>query len=181
MQLILVRHPQPLVASGVCYGRTDLAVAPEQLEHTVAALRGALPAGLPLYSSPLRRCAELAARLSPAPIYDERLVEIDFGTWEMQAWDAIPRAGIDAWADDMAGYQPGGGESVLQMASRIAEFHADLQRQLGEDRAIVICHAGAMRLLSARHLGLTPPDMAQHAARTAHNIPYGSTLILTSR
>jgi alpha-ribazole phosphatase len=28
MKLILVRHPQPLVAPGVCYGSTDLAIAP---------------------------------------------------------------------------------------------------------------------------------------------------------
>jgi alpha-ribazole phosphatase len=184
MQLILVRHPQPLVASGVCYGRTDLAVAPEQLEQTLAALRTSLPpglpAGLPLYSSPLRRCAELAARLSPAPIYDERLVEMDFGAWEMQPWDAIPRAGIDAWADDVVHYRPGGGESVLRMAERITSFHADLQRQLNGGDAIVICHAGAMRLLSACHNGLAPPDMARQAARAAHNIPYGSTLVLAS-
>ena len=176
--MILVRHPQPLVAPGVCYGRTDLAVAPEQLEQTLAALRTSLPAGLPLYSSPLRRCAELAARLSPAPIYDERLVEMDFGAWEMQPWDAIPRAAIDAWADDMIHYQPGGGESVLHMAERIATFHADLQRQRSSTDVIIICHAGTIRLLSACHAGLAPAAMALHAAQAAHNIPYGSTLVL---
>jgi alpha-ribazole phosphatase len=179
MRLILVRHPQPLVAPGMCYGRTDLAVAPEQLEQTLAALRTSLPPGLPLYSSPLRRCAELATRLSPAPIYDERLVEMDFGAWEMRPWDAIPRAGIDAWAGDMVHYQPGGGESVLRMAERIAAFHADLLRQLGAGGgAVIICHAGAMRLLSACHGGLGPAEMALSAAQAAHNIPYGSTLVL---
>lgn len=180
MQLILVRHPPPLVASGVCYGRTDLAVSPEQLEQTLTALRASLPSGLPLYSSPLRRCAGLAASLSPAPIYDDRLVEMDFGSWEMQPWDAIPRAGIDAWAEDVVHYQPGGGESVLRMAQRIAAFHADLQRQLGGGSAVVVCHAGAMRLLSACHGGMAPAEMALHAARAAHNIPYGSTLILAA-
>jgi alpha-ribazole phosphatase len=176
--VILVRHPQPLVAPGVCYGRTDLAVAPERLEQTLTALRTSLPAGLPLYASPMRRCAELAARLSQAPIYDERLVEMDFGAWEMQPWDAIPRADIDAWAEDVVHYQPGGGESVLRMAERIAAFHADLQRQQPGGDAIIICHAGAMRLLAARHAGLAPAEMALHAARAAHNIPYGSTLVL---
>lgn len=180
MQLILVRHPQPQVASGVCYGRTDLAVAPEQMEQTLAALRDSLPSGLPLYSSPLRRCAGLAIRLSPVPVYDDRLVEMDFGTWEMQPWDAIPRADIDAWAADTVHYQPGGGDSVLRMAERIAAFHSDLQRQLGGGSAIVVCHAGAMRLLSARHSGMTPLEMSRHAAQTAHAIPYGSTLVLAA-
>lgn len=171
MKLILVRHPQPDVAPGVCYGSTDLAIAPGQLEQVLAALQ--LPAGLPIYSSPLRRCAELAARLSPAPRYDARLAEMHFGAWEMQPWDAIPRADIDAWAADMVHYRPGGGESVLQTAARIAAFYDDLSGD-----AIVICHAGAMRLLLARHAGLPPAEMALQAARTAHQIPYGSTLVL---
>lgn len=179
MRLVLVRHPQPLVAAGVCYGSTDLDVAPEQLERTLAALAPQLPADVPLYSSPLRRCAGLAARLSAAPIFDARLVEMDFGAWEMRPWDDIPRADIDAWAADMVHYQPGGGDSVLRMAARIADFYEDLQRQLGEDgQAIVICHAGAMRLLSARHAGLSLAAMAHQAASTPHKIAYGELLIL---
>ena len=174
MTLILVRHPQPLVAPGVCYGSTDLAIAPGQLEQTLAALR--LPAGLPIYSSPLRRCAELAARLTPAPRYDSRLVEMHFGAWEMQPWDSIPRADIDAWAADMVHYHPGGGESVLQMAERISAFYRDVQRQHAQ--AIVICHAGAMRLLSACHAGLAPAAMALQAAQAAHQIAYGAMLTL---
>lgn len=185
MRLILVRHPQPLVAAGVCYGSTDLDVAPGQLEHTLAALAPQLPADAPLYSSPLRRCAGLAARLSAAPIFDRRLVEMDFGAWEMRPWDDIPRADVDAWAADMVNYQPGGGDSVLRMAARIADFYDDLQRQLGQGdnggnaEAIVICHAGAMRLLSARHAGLPPPEMALQAAGTPHKIAYGAVLVLT--
>lgn len=179
MRLILVRHPQPLVAAGVCYGSTDLEVAPGELERTLAALAPQLPAGLPVYSSPLRRCAGLAAGLSNTPIFDARLVEMHFGDWEMRAWDDIPRAGIDAWAADMVNYQPGGGENVLRMAARIAAFHVDLQRRLGEDgEAIAICHAGSMRLLSACHAGLAPPEMALQAAATPHHIAYGATLVL---
>jgi alpha-ribazole phosphatase len=171
MKLILVRHPQPQVAPGICYGSTDLAIAPGQLEKTLAALE--LPAGLPIYSSPLRRCAELAARLSDNIIYDARLAEMHFGDWEMQPWDVIPRAAIDAWAADILHSQPGGGESVLQMAERITAFYNTLTGD-----AIIICHAGAMRLLAARHAGLAPAEMALQAAQTAHQIPYGSTLTL---
>ena len=180
MRLILIRHPQPDVAPGVCYGRTDLPVAPAQLELALAALLPTLPTGLPVYASPLQRCAVLAARLAPHPVYDERLVEMDFGAWEMQPWDAIPRAGVDAWAADLANYRPGGGESVLHMAERIAAFHADLQRQLDDQdgQAIVVCHAGAMRLLTACHAGLAPPEMALQAASAAHHLPYGAALIL---
>lgn len=182
MQLYLVRHPQPEVAPGVCYGRTDLPVAPQQLEQAVAALLPVLPGNLPLYASPLQRCAVLAARLAVAPLFDARLMEMDFGAWEMQRWHDIPRDAIDAWAADLAHYRPGDGESVVQMAERIAAFHADLQRQLGNGgEAIVICHAGAMRLLAACHAGWSPLQMALQAAGTPHQLRYGELLVLPHR
>jgi alpha-ribazole phosphatase len=59
------------------------------------------------------------------------------------------------------------------MAERIASFYDALNGD-----AIIICHAGTMRLLAARHAGLTPAEMALQAAQTAHQIPYGSTLTL---
>lgn len=180
MQIILVRHPQPLVAPGVCYGRTDLAVAPLELARVRATLSASLPHDAPMFSSPLRRCAELAASLPSASLaFDARLAEIDFGAWEMRRWDDIERAEIDAWAADTVGYHPGGGESVLQMAARVAAFHADLL-QANYRQALLICHAGTMRLLAACNQGLAPAEMALHAARTPHQIAYGTTLVLDS-
>ncbi|MCE3604221.1 histidine phosphatase family protein [Massilia sp. P8910] len=178
MRLYLVRHLAPMVAPGVCYGRTDLAVDPDLQALALPALRAALPAGVPVFSSPLRRCADLAAALGGAAVrYDARLAELDFGDWEMRRWDDIDRAGVDAWAADMACYRPGGGESVLDMALRVAAFHADcmLPRIPG---AIVICHAGTIRLLSARARGLAPEAMALEAAQHPHAIAYGETVII---
>ena len=183
MQLILIRHPQPLIAPGICYGRTDVAVSPAQMAMTLAELTPTMPRGLPLYSSPLQRCSSLAKQLAeqlaaPPPILDARLVEMDFGSWEMQPWDAIPRPGIDAWAADLVNYQPGGGESVLQMAGRVSAFLSDLRRDQAD--AIVVCHAGTMRLLSACHAGLPLIAAALQAAQTPHQIAYGATLTLQS-
>jgi alpha-ribazole phosphatase len=178
MRITLIRHPQPQVAAGVCYGSTDLAVAREQRDQVLAALAGMLPAGAPLYSSPLRRCAELAERIGSAPpIYDARLAEMHFGAWEMQRWDDIPRTEIDAWAADLIHYHPGGGESVLQMATRIADFYASLRADSLAD-TVIVCHAGTMRLLMARHAGLAPTAMALRAASTPHSITYGERIVL---
>lgn len=182
MRLYLIRHPKPVVAPNTCYGRTDLAVAPPELARVAAALLPLLPTGVPLFSSPLRRCAELAQHIvDPLACtsirFDQRLAEIDFGVWEGRCWNDIPRAEIDAWVDDMAGYRPGGGESVLQMAQRVRAFHADLM-QSGQDCAIVICHAGTIRLLLAHRLGMTVPELALHAAQTPHAIDYGAVITL---
>jgi alpha-ribazole phosphatase len=178
MQLYLVRHPQPLVAPGLCYGRTDLLVAPEETARVRSALSVSLPSGAPVFSSPLRRCADLAKALSgTAPTCDARLAELDFGSWEMQPWDRIARAEIDAWAGDMVHYRPGGGESVLQMAERVTAFHADLTA-LAHPCAIIVCHAGSIRLLAQRHRGMTPLQMARCAAERPHQIAYGEMIIL---
>lgn len=183
MRLLLVRHPQPLIAQGICYGSSDLPVSAEQLAQTAATLAATLPAGPVLYTSPLQRCAQLAQELVrqsglAQPIADARLAEMHFGLWELQRWDDISRAEIDAWAADLAHYQPGGGESVLHMAQRVHSFYHDWHTQ--KQDAIVICHAGTIRLLQACHSGLAPAAMAQVAAQRPHRIAYGSTLLLNA-
>lgn len=176
LTLHLVRHLAPNVAPGVCYGRTDLNVDPALESQSLAALRAQLPGDLPVYSSPLRRCAGLAHTLFGARVrLDERLVELDFGHWEMRRWDDIARPEIDAWAADVCHYRPGGGESVFDMAQRIAAFEAGLP---AHGDAIVICHAGAIRLLAARLRGLDPHAMAREAAASPHAIAYGAVLTL---
>lgn len=178
MQLILVRHPQPQVAAGTCYGSTDLAVDAEELARVRDRLVAQLPPGAPLFSSPLLRCADLARSLPTASLtLDARLVELDFGAWEMRAWDDIARAEVDAWAADVVHYRPGGGENLLAAARRVAAFYAHL-RDLALPCAVVICHAGTIRLLLARQRGLPPVEMARQAAATPHQIGYGEVITL---
>ena len=179
MRLYLVRHLQPMVAPGVCYGRSDLAVDAQLQADAVPALREQLPTGVAHYASPLLRCASLARALSEHVRFDARLAELDFGAWEMRSWDVIARAEIDAWAADVSNYRPGGGESVFDMAIRIDAFYADLVRaQL--PAAVLVCHAGAMRLLAARARGMDTRAMAQEAAARPHAIGYGAVVILDS-
>jgi len=180
MRLHLLRHLAPLAAPGVCYGRSDLAVDPALQAAALPALRERLPAGSPLFSSPLQRCAQLARELMPpgAPIvFDARLAELDFGAWEMRAWADIPRAEIDAWAGDTAHYRPGGGESVAAMALRVAAFYdALVARALPE--ATIVCHAGTIRLLVARARGMDAHTTALEAAARPHSIGYGEIIVL---
>lgn len=178
MRLHLVRHLAPTVAPGVCYGRTDLGVARSAHQEALPGLRAQLPGGAPVYSSPLRRCAQLAGALGSGAVrFDARLAELNFGSWEMRAWEQIPRAEIDAWAADVVRYAPGGADSVHAMALRIDAFYADLMQQ-AHPECIVVCHAGSMRLLAARQRGLAPFAMAREAAERAHAIGYGEIVIL---
>jgi len=178
MRLYLLRHPRPDVAAGLCYGASDVATADTEQRQLHAALHAqGLPGAMPVYASPLRRCAELARRLCADPVFDGRLAEMDFGSWEMRGWDNIARAEIDAWAGDLLRYRPGGGESVLQVARRVAAFRDDLYRK-NHAEALVVCHAGTIRLLSALHGGEAVETAALQAARRPHHIGYGELLLL---
>lgn len=148
MQLFLIRHPTPDVAPGICYGRTDLALAAD-VSAAAARIRPQVPADLPVYSSPLRRCRELAAALHPAPRHDDRLMEMDFGEWEMQPWKLIQREALDGWAADPLGYAPPGGESVDELQRRVNDFVDGLVAQ-EIDQALLVTHAGVMKVLVGR-------------------------------
>lgn len=148
MQLYLIRHPRPAVAEGVCYGRSDLGLA-EDAGRCAEALRPLLPGNAPLWSSPLRRCLELARALHAEPRVDARLAEMDFGAWELRRWDDIPRHEIDAWAADPVGYAPPGGESPAGIRARVAPLLRELP-----DTAVVVAHGGVLRACAAELAGV---------------------------
>jgi alpha-ribazole phosphatase len=152
MILHLIRHPRPLVAAGICYGRLDIPA--ENAAADAARLRRDLPPALPVWSSPSSRCLVLAAELHPQPRIDARLAEMDFGAWEGRPWDAIPRAEIDAWAADVGGYAPPGGESPFRLQQRALDFVAALD----VPEAIIVTHAGVIRTLVAHWQGLHPAE-----------------------
>ncbi|WP_347555218.1 histidine phosphatase family protein [Robbsia sp. KACC 23696] len=108
------------------------------------------------------------ARFPAAPVIDPRLSEIDFGQWEMQRWDDIPRDQIDRWAADVLHERPHHGESAHMLAERCGSWLHDLSLQFDSQTAaapacdddttracvVVIGHAGPIRLLTALALGM---------------------------
>ncbi|MBL8404799.1 MAG: alpha-ribazole phosphatase family protein [Dechloromonas sp.] len=166
MRLHLIRHPKPAIEAGICYGRHD---CPAVSEFSLATkLLAELPAGLPLWSSPLIRCRALAERLHPQPVIDDRLAEMHFGKWEGRRWDDIPRAELDAWAADVAGYAPPGGESPRDLQRRALDFVASLN----VPEAVIVTHAGVIRTLLAHWQGLPPERW------TELNFAYGSCTVV---
>lgn len=148
MILHLIRHTEPLIEPGICYGRLDILA--KNVNTAAERLRAELPPDLPVWSSPLRRCRELAELLHPTPAFDRRLAEMDFGRWEGRLWDSIPRAELDAWAADIAGYAPPGGESPRQLQRRALEFVSELS----VPEAVLVTHAGVIRMLLAAQRNL---------------------------
>ncbi len=85
MEIYLIRHTQPKVASGICYGQSDIGLAnsfPEELASLKEELKHLLDDHNMVYSSPLSRCQKLAHSLfKEVIVIDPRLMELDFGTW----------------------------------------------------------------------------------------------------
>ncbi|MCV2349914.1 histidine phosphatase family protein [Paucibacter sp. Y2R2-4] len=139
------RHPRPEAAAGRCIGAgSDLTVhwrRAKRLARKIqkAARRQRLPHIV--YSSPLRRCASVAAWLKAwgwRHHVDAALLELDFGEWEGKPWFTIAKAEVDAWVQDFANHAPGGGESLTQLLERAGPW------QPSAGHGVVISHGGWM-------------------------------------
>ena len=152
MGVILLRHTRPDVASGICYGRSDLGVA-GGFGAEARRIAAQLPQVNRIVTSTLTRCATLAAWLAQArdlPLStDPRLVELDFGRWEGLAWDAIPRAELDAWADDLLHARPHGGETVAEMQARTHEA----LRDHAQSGVLLVTHHGVIKCARELDMG----------------------------
>lgn len=156
MELYLIRHPRPDVAAGVCYGSSNVGLA-EEVAPVAQRLQALLPSDYLLVSSPLARCRLLAQALSPRAAFEPRLAEMDFGAWEMLAFDDIDLDAIDAWAANPFGFCPPGGESVRDMALRtraaLTEI-LDQARENGREAVVIVAHGGPLRAIAAQLLKL---------------------------
>ncbi len=160
MNLWLVRHAKPLIASGICYGALDVAADPQASEDAARLLADALPRRLSVRVSPAQRCQKLATALAfergdLSFATDARLAEMDFGQWEGVAWDRIPRAAMEAWTADFGGHRFGGKESANEVIARVAAVWDAARQAVDPDLPIHadhtangevwITHAGVIR------------------------------------
>lgn len=147
MRIVLVRHPAPLIAPGLCYGRLDLPLHPDaDIDRLVHDPR--LAGSAQVWTSPSRRCRAVAERIADelaVPLTaDARLIELDFGAWEGKAWDDIPRSDLDRWAADPLGFRAPGGESGAELIERVTEFCAGLTQD-----CVVVSHGGPLKVVAA--------------------------------
>jgi alpha-ribazole phosphatase len=187
MLLYAIRHDRTVPPPGPPgpAGRLDVPLAGTH-EAAAAAVLAALErasatsatsvAPAHVFTSPLSRCAG-TARLVAASLHvplteDPRLLEISYGDFEGRAWDDLPRAACDAW---MRHWEhegpPGGGESAVALAGRVAAWLDDTRRRAPSppSAALLVGHAGVIRALRT----LLPPRLTWPDAM-ATSVPYAS-------
>lgn len=146
MEIILIRHTSVNVPPGVCYGQSDVPLR-DTFNDEAAVVKEKLSRYTPfdmVYTSPLSRCTQLAAKCGyHDAIRERRIIELDFGAWEMQRYDDITDPRLQEWYDDYFNVAPTGGESFVMQYRRISEF-LDEVRSEPFNRVAIFTHGGVM-------------------------------------
>lgn len=147
MEIYLVRHTTPNIEKGICYGQSDLGIT-NTFESEVATIHTYIPLKeiTKVYSSPLQRCKLLANTFKKPITFDNRLKEIDFGNWELKAWDSIDQKELDPWMEDFVNVKTPCGESYVMLNNRVLSFYTSLNL-LSNEKIVIVSHAGPIRAL----------------------------------
>ena len=174
MEVTLIRHTSVAVPKGVCYGQTDVALQesfPEEAARTAEQLKG--DAFDAVFTSPLSRCVRLADYCGYRDaMRDKRIMELNFGEWEMQEFDKIRDPRLQEWYADYFNVAATGGESFTMQLQRVSEF-LDEVRSKGYQRVAVFAHGGVL-LCAQIYAGALCLEEAFGALT-----PYGGVIRLT--
>lgn len=166
LDIYFLRHTEPLIDAGICYGQLDCDVSESYVEQFLKIKQFFLTTNIDvIYSSPLLRCAKLAEDLASTRSelsinYLGALKEIHFGDWEGMKWDDIPRANIDEWNKNRLHFKFPNGESPWEFTQRVLAAYSTLLNasqflQKEKTVIVVVAHAGVIRALLANILSLT--------------------------
>ena len=120
-----------------------------------------------VYASPLiraKRTAQILTDFQKDIITDDRLKEMDFGSWEGQHAEGLKVKYPDAF-DDLGTINSKytkyakDGETFEQVADRVEDFLAEIQPNSNEKTIMVVCHGFVIRSLIARWFKLKIEDV----------------------
>lgn len=129
--------------------------------HGLAQARAAsanLPGGGPAYCSPSLRCRQTADALGLRARVDPQLADLNLGAWRGRTLADLAETAPDAmaaWTTD-ATSAPHGGESVVDLCTRVATWLEQLPNDTG--RAVAIAEPAIVRAAIVHTLA-TPPEV----------------------
>lgn len=166
MEIYLVRHTETVCKKGICYGQSDLDIA-EPFEAIFANILSQLPADAILFSSPLKRCVILAKYIQNniqtiSYQEDSRLIEMNFGDWELKSWDEIPPEQLNPWMEDFVNIKVANGESFIELHERTSLFLSEQLSKKNTKPIIIVAHAGIIRSIICHQTSLPLKDAFQN-------------------
>lgn len=149
MEVYLVRHTETVCENGICYGQSNVGIR-EPYYAIFESILNQLPQDAVLYSSPLQRCVTLAKHIQKntqikSIIEDSRLMEMNFGDWELKSWDDIPQEVLNPWMADFVNVRVPNGESFVDLNERVLDFLENEVSNNKEKPLIIVAHAGVIR------------------------------------
>ncbi|MFA9289785.1 MAG: alpha-ribazole phosphatase family protein [Solirubrobacteraceae bacterium] len=158
MEIYLVRHTAVNVDKNTCYGQLNVPINHLSFKKDFELIQNKLPANIDsFFSSPLERCKILAEKLGKENIiFDNDLLEINFGQWEGKKWSEINQTDLNFWMNDFVTVKPPEGENLLELYSRISNFIDNLRTSTEntDKKIIIITHSGVIRCFYAYFLGI---------------------------
>ncbi len=159
MDVYLVRHTKPALPKGICYGQSDIDLEANFMED-IETVRSQIPnyTSCKVYTSPLKRCAILAKACNAAITVDPRLMELDFGDWELLPWDAISQDAMAPWMTDFVNVATPNGESYTALSTRVWQCISELTASASKQPLIIVTHAGPIRAVLSQLLNMSLKD-----------------------
>ncbi len=153
MTLFVVRHGRTTAnASGLLLGRADPEldeVGREQARQIAAAL----PRDIDVYASPLIRTQQTAAAISESVTTDDRLIELDYGAFDLRPLSEIPPETWAQWRNDPQ-FRPPDGETLVELFSRVSSLLDALSSVATERNVAVVTHVSPIKAAMAWALGV---------------------------
>ncbi|RKR11197.1 alpha-ribazole phosphatase [Flavobacterium sp. 90] len=162
MEIYLVRHTETVCEKGICYGQSDVDLA-EPFDLVFENILSQLPSEAVIFSSPLKRCvilAEYIGRNIKTISFEKenRLMEMNFGDWELKNWNNIPQEELNPWMEDFVTIKVSNGESFVELHQRVEGFLADLVSKEITIPIILVAHAGVIRSILCHQTSLPLKD-----------------------
>jgi alpha-ribazole phosphatase len=116
-----------------------------------------------IYSSSLSRCRDTAGRICPEKKIrtDERLNEINMGTWDGHSFDHIQRTSPQQFlqrGERIDTFRPPQGESFKDLHTRAVPFFEALEHNL-QSPTLVVTHSGVIRVMICHYRGMAPRQL----------------------
>jgi len=156
MELLLIRHGETeWNKQHRLLGHTDLELDEEGLRESREIAAGLELDFDALYSSPLKRCFQMAELISERSgkriIVDANLLERDFGSLDGRTWEQLITAtgNPDIRAIDHESrydYRAYGGESAEQVKTRVTAFLDELKRH-PYNKVVAVSHVGVIWMM----------------------------------
>lgn len=166
MEIYLLRHTTPFIEKGICYGQSNIDVDDNFYNEANDILQKVNQLTIQkVVSSPLKRCLALANFINLPYTSNPAYKEINFGDWELKAWNQIPEEEINPWMQNFVTTPATNGESYIDLFNRcIPEIKKETNQTL------IITHAGIIRAILA-HCTNTPLTDSFN-----FKIPYGALI-----